>query len=46
MVRLNQWSSNFFVQSPRYRNFAEKSPPSHDFSVVNILFYFENNQIQ
>jgi len=29
MVGLNQWSSTFFVQSPPYRNFASKSPPTY-----------------
>jgi len=33
-LNLNQWSSTFIVQSPLYRNFAWKSPPTYDFSAV------------
>jgi len=46
---LNQWSSTFFAQSPPYRNFASKSPPTYDFSVgKNIILiwkYFNANEI-
>jgi len=33
LLRLNQWSLIFFVQSPPNRNFASKLPPTYDFRV-------------
>ena len=36
----HQWSATFFVQTPLYKNFIWKSPPTYIFCIVSFIILF------